>query len=912
MVKANKKTTPNLDEQVINEAVLDFENQLERIPPQNTEAEQSLLGGLLVNTQGMIQVIDVVKADYFYRTTHRVIFEAMLTLFEKSEPIDVVTVSEQLSKDGYLDVAGGRSYINDLAVSILYSDNLRAYAKIIKDKAYLRQLIQIGTDIVGAGFDADDSAEAIDMAQSKIFELAQQGVPTALVHVKEVLPISFSQIEERALNKGSLMGVPSGFYDFDQYTSGLQKSDLIILAARPSMGKTAFCLNIAANVALRAHKPVLIFSLEMSKEQLVQRLLCAEAEIDAQRIRSGEITDNDFGKIAGAMGKLGEAPLLIDDSPGLTVMELRAKARKAQMETGELGLIVIDYLQLMEGSSNSKNSDNRTLEISAISRGLKATARELQVPVIALSQLSRAVESRQDKKPMLSDLRESGCLTGDSLISLTDGALVPIAQLNDMSLTNNGLTNDKPLCVWALNTETYQLEAAPVSAVFSTGIKPVAELITALGRRIKATANHPFYTLNGWQRLDQLTPGDYVAVPRLLPANTQAPTLSEAALGLLGHLIGDGCTLPRHAVQYTTREIDLAETVTDLAIQLFGDAITPRIKKERQWYQVYLSATERLTHGKRNPVAKWLDEMGAWGQRAHEKTIPLLVFEQPESAIACFLRHLWSTDGCIRPPAHTHRSPAIYYASSSLLLAQGVQVLLLKLGINARLRTVSQGNKGRDQHHVIVTGKSDVSQFIQKIGAVGNYKQQALSLIADLMQVSKENTNRDILPNPLWVPLAQAAQATIGMSQRQFYSAINSAYAGHTVFKQNVSRNRALKIATAVQSHTLCKLAESAIYWDKVRSIEPLGEETVYDLTVPGHHNFIANGIFVHNSIEQDADIVMFIYRDEYYNKETERPGTADIIIAKQRNGPVGEVSLLFRHNITKFVNPIDSARMVR
>ena len=391
-------------------------NPFERIPPQSLEAEQAVLGGVFVDPEMLNQVVELIKPRDFYRQAHQLIYEAAIGLYDKSEPVDIITVSEALSDQGKLDAAGGRSYINDLALSVASTGNIVYYAKIIRDKSILRQLIHAGTEIVCTSYETEDSATAIDEAQQTIFQIAQQGMPDDLVHIKDVLPFSYEQIEERYANKGSLMGLASGFYDLDNMTSGFQKSVLIILAARPSMGKTAFCLNILTNVALREQKPVLMFSLEMGKEQLVLRMLCAEAEIDAQRIRTGEVTEADFSKISTAMGRLGDAPIYIDDKPGMTVMELRAKARKVQMETGgELGMIIIDYLQLMEGSSSGKGgNDNRVQEISAISRGLKGIARELKVPVIALSQLSRAVEARQDKKPMLSDLRESGSIEQDA------------------------------------------------------------------------------------------------------------------------------------------------------------------------------------------------------------------------------------------------------------------------------------------------------------------------------------------------------------------------------------------------------------------------------------------------------------------------------------------------------------------
>ncbi|HEY9745282.1 MAG TPA: replicative DNA helicase [Oculatellaceae cyanobacterium] len=386
-----------------------------RLPPQSLEAEQAVLGGILFAPDSFNKVVELLKPEDFYRGPHKHIFEAMRELCDKSEPIDIITVSEMLNDKGLLEAAGGRAYLMDLAMNVATAENITYYANIIRNKSLLRSLINVGSEIAASGYENNDAEQAIDQAQQAIFQLAQHGMPNDLTHIKDILPTSFEQIEERCSNRGSLMGVSTGFYDLDTYTSGLQKSDLIILAARPSMGKTAFCLNIVTHVALREQKPVLVFSLEMGKEQLVLRMLCAEAEIDAQKIRTGEMADHDFPKLTQAMGKLGDAPIYIDDTPGMTVMEMRAKARKVQMEAGgDLGLIVIDYLQLMQGPSGGGSESNRAQEISAISRGLKGLARELRVPVMALSQLSRAVESRQDKKPMLSDLRESGAIEQDA------------------------------------------------------------------------------------------------------------------------------------------------------------------------------------------------------------------------------------------------------------------------------------------------------------------------------------------------------------------------------------------------------------------------------------------------------------------------------------------------------------------
>ncbi len=393
-----------------------LDNPFERVPPQSLEAEQATLGSVLVNPSALLRAIEVVSAKDFYRNAHRLIYEAILELFNKGEPVDIVTVSELLKSQNKLDEVGGRSYINELALAVATTENVGYCAKVVRDKALLRNLIFAGTEIVFSAYEESEADVAIDHAEQLIFQIAQDGMSDELVPIKDILPLSYEQIEERFNNKGSLLGVASGFYELDLITSGFQKSDLIIVAARPSMGKTAFCLNIATHVALHEKKPVLIFSLEMSKEQLVQRMLCSEAEVDAQRIRSGEIQPQDFNKISQAMGRLGDAPLYIDDTPGVSLMEVRAKARKLKLELHDIGLVVIDYLQLMEAREGGSRggSDNRVQEIAAISRGLKSIARELKVPVMALSQLSRAVESRQDKRPMLSDLRESGSIEQDA------------------------------------------------------------------------------------------------------------------------------------------------------------------------------------------------------------------------------------------------------------------------------------------------------------------------------------------------------------------------------------------------------------------------------------------------------------------------------------------------------------------
>lgn len=386
---------------------------IERIPPQNIEAEQAVLGAMLIKKEAVIEAMEILRPEDFYRDAHRVVFEAIMAVFQNDSAVDMITVTEQLKKSDLLDKAGGVAGVTALANAVPTAANVVYHAKIVREKAELRELINAGSEITGWAFEDSDDVDAVmDKAEKRILEVTARENSADFTPMKDIVISVFKQIEERSTNKGGLTGVASGFTDLDRLTSGFQPSDLILVAARPSMGKTAFTLNIASYVAVHLDKPVAFFSLEMSKEQLAQRMLCSEGGVDSQRLRNGDMKDEDWEHVIAAADRLTYAPVFIDDTPGITVMELRSKARRIKAEHG-LSMVIIDYLQLMSGKG-SKNGDNRQQEISEISRSLKALARELKVPVIALSQLSRSVESRQVKRPMLSDLRESGSLEQDA------------------------------------------------------------------------------------------------------------------------------------------------------------------------------------------------------------------------------------------------------------------------------------------------------------------------------------------------------------------------------------------------------------------------------------------------------------------------------------------------------------------
>ncbi|MEH7386152.1 replicative DNA helicase [Bacillus sp. JJ1521] len=384
----------------------------DRIPPQNIEAEQAVLGAIFLEPSSLTLASELLIPEDFYRTAHQKIFDAMLSLSDKGEPVDLVTVTSELADAKILDEIGGVSYLSDLAGSVPTASNIEYYARIIEEKSILRRLIRTATTIATDGYSREDEVDALlGEAEKNIMEVANRKNAGAFQNIKDVLVQTYDNIETLNNRVGDITGIPTGFSELDKMTAGFQRNDLIIVAARPSVGKTAFALNIAQNVATKTDENVAIFSLEMGAEQLVMRMLCAEGNINAQNLRTGSLTAEDWGKLTMAMGSLSNSGIYIDDTPGIRVNEIRSKCRRLKQESG-LGMILIDYLQLIQGSGRS--GENRQQEVSEISRSLKALARELKVPVIALSQLSRGVEQRQDKRPMMSDIRESGSIEQDA------------------------------------------------------------------------------------------------------------------------------------------------------------------------------------------------------------------------------------------------------------------------------------------------------------------------------------------------------------------------------------------------------------------------------------------------------------------------------------------------------------------
>jgi replicative DNA helicase len=607
--------------------------EFERTPPQDLAAEQSVLGGMMLSKDAIADVVEVLRSADFYRPAHALIYDAILDLYSRGEPADPITVSNELTKRGEIGRVGGAPYLHTCMSLVPTAANAGYYAQIVAEQAVLRRLVTAGTRIVQLGYSGADAGgdvdDIVDRAQAEVYDVTERRTSEDYVSLEHVLQGTLDEIESIGSRGGAMAGVPTGFAELDQLTNGLHGGQMIVIAARPAMGKSTFGLDIARSASIKHGLASVIFSLEMGRNEITMRLLSAEADVPLKRMRDGAMSDDDWARLARRMGEVAEAPLFIDDSPNLTMMEIRAKARRLR-QRHDLRLVIIDYLQLM---TSGKRVESRQQEVSEFSRSMKLLAKELDVPVIAISQLNRGPEQRTDKRPMLADLRESGCMTeGTELLRADSGQPVTFRQLLDDGYDG--------VLVWSFD-EQRRLVPAPITNVFCSGVKPVFRLRMASGRQVEATGNHPFLSPNGWTPLERLAIGDLLAVPARVP-----PAIVDSAVG---------------------------------------------------------------------------------------------------------------------------RTTAT---------AAGVGV---GVGVG-----VGDGD--------------DVG-------------------------------------------------------------------------------------------------------WDPVAAIEPLGDRPVYDATVKGTHNFIANGIAAHNSIEQDADMVVLIHREDFYERESPRQGEADLIVAKNRNGPTERVTVAFQGHYSRFTD---------
>ncbi len=1021
----------------------------DRTPPQDMAAEQSVLGAMLISKDSIADVAEVLRGVDFYRPSHELIHDAIIDLYGRGEPADPITVVAELQRRGELARVGGAPYLHTLSANVPIAAHAGYYAEIVREKAILRRLVDAGTKIVQIGYAGEGQVDdVVDQAQAEVYKITDRRSSEDYAPLSDIMDSVLDEIEAIGNRDAGLYGVPTGFADLDDLTNGLHAGQMIIVAARPAMGKALSLdtplptpagwttmsevrvgdllfdasgrptrvlaatdvltdrpcyelifsdgstivadaehqwltsplveqvarqrqplveevaqqpsrnprnpkairttaslaasldeghtiampdssvvkveavrpvdsvpvrcvqvdndahLYLAGPTSIPTHNSTLaldlcraasiqnnltscFFSLEMTRSEITMRLLSAEAKVPLNHIRNGQMGDDDWDKLARKMGEVSSAPMFIDDSPNMTMMEIRAKARRLK-QRHDLRLVVIDYMQLM---TSGKKVESRQLEVSEFSRQIKLLAKELGVPIIALSQLNRGPEQRSDKRPMMSDLRESGCLTADTRLMRADtNAEITLGELME--------SGARDIPVWSLD-DRLKLVPRRLTHAFPSGTKPVFQLTLASGRRIKATGNHKFLTYDGWMPLSELTTGARLGSLRHVPPPLDVKRRDEDEIVLLAHMLGDGSFVRRQPIRYASIDEANLTAVGDAAARRFGispkrdDYAAARVTTLR------LPAPYRLTDGKRNPIAAWLDEDGLFGLRSHEKFVPDWVFGLPKSQVGLFLRHIWATDGSIGYD-EKNRLGRVYYASTSRRLVDDLARLLLRFNVFTRIKRVRKAGY-RDGWHLYVYGAENQLRFLDEIGVHGERGVNAVALAGQLRDV-RGDTHLDTVPKEVWGRV-RTALTEQGLTHRQFATAMGTQFCGSTMWKRSPSRERLARVAEVLADADLEVLATNDVYWDAVATIEPLGEQDVYDATVMGTHNFVVEGIAAHNSLEQDADMVILLHRDDVYEKESTRPGEADLIVAKHRNGPTRDITVAFQGHYSRFVD---------
>ncbi len=1219
----------------------------DRVPPQDLEAERSVLGGMMISKDAIADVVEQLRGTDFYRPAHEVIFDAILDLYGRGEPADAITVSDELTKRNELARVGGAPYLHTLIATVPTAANAGYYARIVRERAVLRKLVEAGTRIVqlGYGSEGGDVDELVNSAQAEVYAVTERRASEDYLPLAEILGRTVDEIETAGHRGEGMIGVPTGFADLDRLTNGLHPGQMIVLAARPAIGKalaldtplptptgwttmgavrvgdellapdgtatrvvaatdvlggrpcfrvtfddgssivadaahqwltrtraqrragaapsvrttaeladTVRCrsadrrtnhsvavtrpydpptadlpvdpyalgvwlgngasssarftsadpeiavqvesrglvarrcagtaaegaarryallseseselesqsctsrtgpdqgrapagerrpgephdhpgsvqgrlrtlgllgnkhippvylrasqqqrrdllaglldargtvtatgnvqitlaherlardtrellhslgyrtgwsaknpagravagstasaititfttddevfalerkrlvhkerrrptprqrmvvsvdpvesvpvrcvqvehgehlylagsswvpthnstlgIDIARSAAIKHNLTSVVFSLEMSRTEITMRLLSAEARVHLQKMRTGQMGEDDWQKVAATMGRISEAPLFIDDSPNMSLMEIRAKCRRLK-QRHDLKLVVIDYLQLM---TSGKRVESRQQEVSEFSRALKLLAKELEVPVIAISQLNRGPEQRTDKKPQMSDLRESGCLTGDTRVLRADtGAETTLDELYALRAT------DVP--VWALD-ERLQYVRRHLTHVFPTGTRATYRLRLASGKHVTATANHPFLTLDGWAPLGGLAVGDRLAVPRHVPGPDRVTTWSDARVALLARYLALG-VCDEDGVRYLGVGPD-GRTVADWADAALSDP------------GVVDGGTVRWQPT--SPVARWLDDLGVLRPDDEGLVLPAAVHALPKAQIALFVRELWSTAGTVVVHANG-RGGRLSFSCSSRLLLEGLSRLLLRFGISARLRT-SPGSTLRPVRRLDIEGADDLRRFLQEIGVQGRQAEPAAALLGVVRGATRRRLRRAV-QSQVWDGVRDVLRSTSNVAQAD-KAAVATLERPATGRVPTPRRAPLGAIAALLDDADLDVAAVNDLVFDEIEAIEPMGERPVYDATVLGTHNFVANGVAAHNSIEQDADMVILLHREDAYERESPRAGEADLIVAKHRNGPTDTITVAFQGHYSRFVD---------
>ena len=960
----------------------------DRLPPQDVHAEQSVLGSMLLSKDAIADTVEVLRGVDFYRPAHESIFEAILDLYGRGEPADAVTVADELTKRGQLARVGGGAFLHQLISSVPTAANAGYYAHIVAERAVLRRLVEAGTRIVQLGYaqGGGDVEDIVNAAQAEVYGVSEKRGGEDYHKLGDILELTVDEIEVASGKSGEMTGVPTGFTDLDALTNGLHPGQMIVLAARPAMGKalaldtplptptgwttmgqvevgdlvmgsdgrptqvvaatevmlgrpcfevefsdgsvivadaehqwavqglseqvvrttgelaelmerkvlavieratvpessigylvwkveavrpvasvpvrcievaaadhlylaghsmipthnSTLGLDIARTAAIKHKMASVVFSLEMSKTEITMRLLSAEAQIQLQHMRKGTMRDDDWQRLAATMGRVSDAPLFIDDSPNMSLMEIRAKCRRLK-QRHNLKLVVIDYLQLM---TSGKRVESRQQEVSEFSRALKLLAKELEVPVIAISQLNRGPEQRTDKRPQMSDLRESGCLTADTRVLRADtGAETTLGALYAAG------ARDVP--VWALD-DSLRYVRRPMTHVFPTGVRPVFRLTLASGKTLRATANHPFLTYAGWSPLGELRTGTRVAVPRHVPAPAFFEPWEDPRVILLAQVLGD----PAYSVD----------------------------------------------RGHANVVGDWLDELGVLAVKPHKRRVPKALFHATKPQIGLFVSHLWSLSGSASVAKSGDRG-RIRMESVSRRLVEDVSRLLLRFGISTTLTVRPAEGGARAAYRLEVAGEDSQRRFLQEIGLHRESRKAAKRLLEIVRALEDAGAGTAAVPPRVVEAMRQVMSVSAAPRAGSSVGGTGAGAAGAAGQRRSASGEPLREVAAVLDSADMDLYAVNDVLWDAVASVEADGVEEVYDATVLGGHNFIANGIAVHNSIEQDADMVILLHREEAYEKETQRAGEADLIVAKHRNGPTDTIVVAFQGHYSRFTN---------
>jgi replicative DNA helicase len=866
------------------------DRQFDRSPPQDIAAEQSVLGGMLLSKDAIADVVEILRSGDFYRPSHVTIFEAILDLYGRGEPADAITVAASLADSGDLARVGGAPYLHTLVSSVPTAANAAYYARIVSERAVLRRLVEAGTRIVqlgygaasGAGRDVDD---VVDLAQQTVYDVTERRVSEDFAVLADMLQPTLDEIEAVGAQGGLMAGVPTGFTDLDRLLHGLHPGQLVVVAGRPGLGKSTAAMDFARAASVKSNLASAIFSLEMSKVEIVMRLLSAESRVPLHVLRSGQLSDDDWTKLARRMGEISEAPLFVDDTPNMTLMEIRAKARRLR-QRNDLKLIVVDYLQLM---TSPKRVESRQQEVAELSRGLKLLAKEVDCPVVAVSQLNRGPEQRTDKRPQLSDLRESGCLTAATRVIRADTN----AEVTLGDLLASG-ARDVP--VWALD-ESLRYTPRTMTHVFRSGRREVFRLSLASGKEVEATGNHPFLTFRGWVGLDRLQPGDRIAAPRHVPPPMVLRPWAEPEVVLLAHLLAAGSFARRQPIRYASRDQAGIVAVTDAAKHFGVSAV--RDDPVDRVATVRLSAPDRRPAGRRNAIAEWLDALELLDRSPHERFVPATVAALPKPQVALFLRHLWGAGGSVTPAADGSAGH-IRLTSTSRRMLSDVCRLLLRFGITARLRACRPRGR-RPRCTLDIVGHDDQLRFLREIGAHGE-RSVACARLRDRLEATRSSAKVDPVPREVWTRVTEILSERCP-GRPAHAAASGNQPRGGTLRDHAGDGRRLARIASVLDSAELDLHATNDVSWDQITSISSIGVRDVFDATVLGVHNFIANGIAVHNSIEQDADVVILLHRDDYYDKESPRAGEADFIVAKHRNGPTDTVTVAAQLHLSRFVD---------